>query len=153
MNCLSHGWGPAVLAPLPGLTWPWSCSTSRRCGCRSGTFTKRKNKNKKTVEALLLFGPCRCVSARRCQTEVPRPAVVPSYDHTTVRAPHPIRTAKLSTVGPDQYFGRGLQGNLGCCMSFCFNFISLLRTFIFLHPTFFCWPNFEKGASGAWYTK
>ena len=41
-----------------------------------------------------------------------------SYDHTTVKAPHPIRTAKLSTVGPDQYFGRGLQGNLGCCMSF-----------------------------------
>ena len=76
-----------------------------------------------------------------------------SYGHTTVKAPHPIRTAKLSTVGPDQYFGRGLQGNLGCCMSFCFNFFSLLRTFIFLHPTFFCWPNFEKGASGAWYTK
>ena len=43
-----------------------------------------------------------------------------SYDHTTVKAPHPIRTAKLSTVGPDQYFGRGLQGNLGCCMSFYF---------------------------------
>ena len=43
-----------------------------------------------------------------------------SYGHTTVKAPHPIRTAKLSTVGPDQYFGRGLQGNLGCCMaSFC----------------------------------
>ena len=47
-----------------------------------------------------------------------------SYDHTTVKAPHPIRTAKLSTVGPDQYFGRGLQGNLGCCMSF----------FLFAHP-------------------
>ena len=43
-----------------------------------------------------------------------------SYDHTTVKAPHPIRTAKLSTVGPDQYFGRGLQGNLGYCMSFFF---------------------------------
>ena len=24
-----------------------------------------------------------------------------SYDHTTVRSPHPIRTAKLSTVGPN----------------------------------------------------
>ena len=35
-----------------------------------------------------------------------------SYGHTTVKAPHPIRTAKLSTVGLDQYFGRGLQGNL-----------------------------------------
>ena len=43
-----------------------------------------------------------------------------SYDHTRVKATHPIRTAKLSTVGPDQYFGRGLQGNLRCCMSFLF---------------------------------
>ena len=45
-------------------------------------------------------------------------AVPSSYDHTRVKAPHPIRTAKLSTLGPDQYFGRGLQGNLRCCMSF-----------------------------------
>ena len=41
-----------------------------------------------------------------------------SYGHTTVKAPYPIRTAKLSTVGPDQYYGRGLRGNLRCCMSF-----------------------------------
>ena len=52
-----------------------------------------------------------------------------SYDHTTVKAPHPIRTAKLSTVGPDQYFGRGLQGNLGCCMSFLFFFSSRRHKF------------------------
>ena len=45
-----------------------------------------------------------------------------SYDHTTMKPPHPIRTAKLSIVRPDQYFGRGLQGNLGCCMSFLFFF-------------------------------
>ena len=44
-----------------------------------------------------------------------------SYGHTTVKAPHPIRTAKLSTVGPDQYYGRGLRGNLRCCMSFFFS--------------------------------
>ena len=43
-----------------------------------------------------------------------------SYGHTTVKAPYPIRTAKLSTVGPDQYYGRGLRGNLRCCMSFFF---------------------------------
>ena len=43
-----------------------------------------------------------------------------SYGHTTVKAPYPIRTAKLSTVGPDQYYGRGLRGNLRCCMSFYF---------------------------------
>ena len=48
-----------------------------------------------------------------------RPRASPSsYGHTTVKAPHPIRTAKLSIVGPVQYFGRGLQGNHGCCMSF-----------------------------------
>ena len=40
-----------------------------------------------------------------------------SYGHTTVKAPYPIRTAKLSTVGPDQYYGRGLRGNLRCCKS------------------------------------
>ena len=43
-----------------------------------------------------------------------------SYGHITVKAPHPIRTAKLSTVELDQYFGRGLQGNLQCCMAFLF---------------------------------
>ena len=43
-----------------------------------------------------------------------------SYGHTTVKAPHPIRTAKLSTVGLDQYFGRGLQGNLQCCWALFF---------------------------------
>ena len=53
-----------------------------------------------------------------------------SYDHTTVKAPHPIRTAKLSTVGPDQYYGRGLRGNLGCCMA-------SLHFFIFHPCTFF----------------
>ncbi len=47
-------------------------------------------------------------------------AVTSSYGHITVKAPHPIRTAKLSTVELDQYFGRGLQGNLQCCMAFCF---------------------------------
>ena len=47
-------------------------------------------------------------------------AGVSSYGHITVKAPHPIRTAKLSTVELDQYFGRGLQGNLQCCMAFYF---------------------------------
>ncbi len=40
-----------------------------------------------------------------------------SYGHTRVNAPHPIRTAKLSTLGPNQYYGRGLRGNLRCCMA------------------------------------
>ena len=76
-----------------------------------------------------------------------------SYGHTTVKAPHPIRTAKLSTVGPDQYFGRGLQGNLGCCMSFCFNFFFFAADFYIFAPDFFLLTQLEKGASGAWYTK
>ena len=58
-----------------------------------------------------------------------------SYDHTRVKAPHPIRTAKLSTLGPDQYFGRGLQGNLGCCKSFLF--FSLATIFFFFCKRFF----------------
>ena len=52
------------------------------------------------------------------RTGVRAPAVSLSYGHTRMKAPHPIRTAKLSILGPDQYFGRGLQGNLGCCKSF-----------------------------------
>ena len=52
-----------------------------------------------------------------------------SYGHTTVKAPHPIRTAKLSTVGLDQYFGRGLQGNLQCCMAFTFIFQPVVESF------------------------
>ena len=55
------------------------------------------------------------------RTGVRAPAVPLSYDHTRMKAPHPIRTAKLSILGPDQYFGRGLQGNLGCCKSFFFS--------------------------------
>jgi len=31
-----------VLALLPGLTWPWYCSTSRRCGCSEHLHTLRK---------------------------------------------------------------------------------------------------------------
>ena len=41
-----------------------------------------------------------------------------SFDHTMVDTPHPIRTAKLSTIGPNQYCGGGPRGNLGCRMFF-----------------------------------
>ena len=43
---------------------------------------------------------------------------VSSFDHTMVDTPHPIRTAKLSTIGPNQYCGGGPRGNLGCRMFF-----------------------------------
>ena len=75
-----------------------------------------------------------------------------SYGHTTVKAPYPIRTAKLSTVGLDQYFGRGLQGNLQCCMA-SFNFfqgIFLLVEFLFFQnpQTFFtCHLKSQVGAA------
>ena len=52
-----------------------------------------------------------------------------SYDHTTVIIPHPIRTAKSSTVGPNQYCGGGPRGNLGCRRA-GFNFF-FLEIFIF----------------------
>ena len=45
---------------------------------------------------------------------------VPSFGHTTVDIPHPVRTAKSSTLGPNQYCGGGPRGNLGCRMFFCF---------------------------------
>ena len=51
-----------------------------------------------------------------------------SFDHTMVDTPHPIRTAKLSTIGPDQYCGGGPRGNLGCRMFF---FVFFLHTFFF----------------------
>ena len=38
-----------------------------------------------------------------------------SNGHTRLKAPHPIRTAKLSSLGPDQYYSWGQCGNLGCC--------------------------------------
>ena len=49
--------------------------------------------------------------------------------HRTVKAPHPVRSAKLSTVSPSQYCGGGPRGKLGCCSSF---FRCLLFAFLFL---------------------
>ena len=39
-----------------------------------------------------------------------------SFDHTMVKAPDPIRTPKLSTIGPAQYCGGGPRGNRRCRM-------------------------------------
>ena len=36
---------------------------------------------------------------------------LPSYVHTRVKAPDPIRTPKLSILGPAQYYGGGPRGN------------------------------------------
>ena len=46
-----------------------------------------------------------------------------SFDHTMVDTPHPIRTTKLSTIGPNQYCGGGPRGNLGCRMFFFFSLV------------------------------
>ena len=74
---------------------------------------------------------------------------ISSFDHTTVDIPHPIRTAKSSTVGPDQYCGGGPRGNLGCRMFFLNPTIFLLNPFFFyvvVVPKFFFYvvvvPNF-----------
>ena len=37
--------------------------------------------------------------------------VLTSYVHTMVKPPDPIRTPKLSTIGPAQYCGGGPRGN------------------------------------------
>ena len=45
-----------------------------------------------------------------------RPGPSTSFDHTMVKAPDPIRTPKLSTIGPAQYCGGGPRGNRRCRM-------------------------------------
>ena len=39
--------------------------------------------------------------------------------HRIVKIPHPVRSAKSSTISPSQYCGGGPRGNPGCC-SFLF---------------------------------
>ena len=61
-----------------------------------------------------------------------------------VDTPHPIRTAKLSTIGPDQYCGGGPRGNLGCRMFFS-SFAQIFfvwPNFFFIEPIFFLLNNF-----------
>ncbi len=41
--------------------------------------------------------------------------------HRTLKAPHPVRSAKLSKVSPSQYCGGGPRGNPRCCSSFLFS--------------------------------
>ena len=41
-----------------------------------------------------------------------------SYAHTMVKPPDPIRTPKLSTIGPVQYCGGGPRGNRRWCTFF-----------------------------------
>ena len=55
MNCLSRGLGPDQLAGLLGLTWPWYCSTSRRCGCLLTLSLKRKKIKQKTFAYSRVF--------------------------------------------------------------------------------------------------
>jgi hypothetical protein len=38
--------------------------------------------------------------------------------HRIVKVPHPVRSAKSSTISPSQYCGGGPRGNPGCCSSF-----------------------------------
>ena len=38
-----------------------------------------------------------------------------AYDHTTLNAPVPVRSPKLSSIGPDQYLDVWPPGNIRCC--------------------------------------
>jgi hypothetical protein len=43
-----------------------------------------------------------------------------SHSHRIVKIrPHPVRSAKSSTISPSQYCGGGPRGNPGCCIPFC----------------------------------
>ena len=61
-----------------------------------------------------------CCSLIRAWSAYNSKPQAPSFGHTTVDIPHPVRTAKSSTLGPNQYCGGGPRGNLGCRMFFCF---------------------------------
>ena len=60
-----------------------------------------------------------------------------SFGHTTVDIPHLVRTAKSSTLGPNQYCGGGPRGNLRCRMFFFFFANFFFVTNFFLSPIFF----------------
>ena len=47
--------------------------------------------------------------------------------HRTLKAPHPVRSAKLSKVPTSQYYGGGPHGNPGCCSYSFVNFLSFAR--------------------------
>ena len=46
--------------------------------------------------------------------------------HRTLKAPHPVRSAKLSKVSPSQYCGGGPRGNPRCCSSLFLLFLAFL---------------------------
>ncbi|PWY97500.1 hypothetical protein BCV70DRAFT_50510 [Testicularia cyperi] len=50
--------------------------------------------------------------------------------HRTLKAPHPVRSAKLSKVSPSQYCGGGPRGNPRCCSSFFPFFLFLFFWFL-----------------------
>lgn len=58
------------------------------------------------------------------------------YGHTKQKALHPVRSAKLSCLGPRQYYGGGPHGNPRCRRSFAALAFYLLFLFLllFLHP-------------------
>ena len=59
--------------------------------------------------------------------------------------PHPIRTAKLSTIGPNQYCSGGPCGNLRCWRATCFSVFSFFSLFDVFWP--FEWEYFVKNLS------
>ena len=52
------------------------------------------------------------------QIPISNPLSLTSNGHTMVKPPDPIRTPKLSTIGPAQYCGGGPRGNRRCLFVF-----------------------------------
>ena len=68
------------------------------------------------------------ISNPLCQISISNPPSPTSNGHTMVKPPDPIRTPKLSTIGPAQYCGGGPRGNRRCLFVFTFCFPSLTLT-------------------------
>ena len=104
------------IAPIPQvLVKPRaSVGTRTRLLCLEGRDTTPVLRMQSLVR--IVFGII-WLTPRRFDLVLVQNSKLSSYGHTRVNAPHPIRTAKLSTLGPNQYYGRGLRGNLRCCMA------------------------------------
>ena len=107
---------------------------------RGVCVTGRNVTNYTNTDLFLFQNLKRCIRPRMFEFQRERccnRGNVSSFDHTMVDTPHPIRTAKLSTIGPNQYCGGGPRGNLGCRMFFFGEFFH-----IFFVAKFFCFTHF-----------
>ena len=69
-----------------------------------------------------------------------------AYGHTTLKTRHPVRSVKLSNVGPGQYLDRRRPGNPRCCKQSLFYFSLRNRLFNLsvIHPQLSWFIHVEK---------